>query len=217
MWSFVVSFSEAVADTKARSTLPGAFQEHKFRIALEGVGLVGTAQQVLGHNPLEIFFLALDAVPRAPVRLGSYKHCFARQPRGLAVPGTGGGRRRRYRRCGPSCASIMSGDADMSRTAHCQLINHHESVGNDAAASFSACGLPRLRDFCARARHGFYGRSPRCPPEILAQCRSEERDWAGSFSKPIDLCDDGPPPSLESAASPAYFTARAILTSESEI
>jgi hypothetical protein len=69
MWSFVVSFSDAVADTKARSTLPGAFQERRFRIALEGVGLVGTAQQVLSHNPLEIFFLALDAVPRAPVCL----------------------------------------------------------------------------------------------------------------------------------------------------
>jgi hypothetical protein len=33
----------------------------------------------------------------------------------------------------------------------------------------------------------------------------EERDWAGSFSKPIDLYDDGSPPSLESAASPALF------------
>src|SRR5450759_4119419 len=32
-------------------------------------GLVEAAQQVLGHNPLEILFLALDAVPRAPVRL----------------------------------------------------------------------------------------------------------------------------------------------------
>jgi hypothetical protein len=44
-------------------------QEHSksIRIALEGV--VGTGQQVLRHNPLEIFFLALDAVSRAPVRL----------------------------------------------------------------------------------------------------------------------------------------------------
>src|ERR1019366_877124 len=32
-------------------------------------GLVEAAQQVLGHNPLEILFLALNAVPRAPVRL----------------------------------------------------------------------------------------------------------------------------------------------------
>jgi hypothetical protein len=27
-----------------------------------------TAQQILGHNPLEILFLALDPVSRAPVR-----------------------------------------------------------------------------------------------------------------------------------------------------
>jgi hypothetical protein len=39
----------------------------------------------------------------------------------------------------------------------------------------------------------------------LAQCRSEERDWAGSFLKLIDRCDDGSPASLESAASPALF------------
>ena len=32
-------------------------------------GLVETTEQVLGHDPLEILFLALDAVPRAPVRL----------------------------------------------------------------------------------------------------------------------------------------------------
>jgi hypothetical protein len=32
-------------------------------------GLVGTAQQVLSHNPFEILVLALDAVPGAPVRL----------------------------------------------------------------------------------------------------------------------------------------------------
>jgi hypothetical protein len=38
------------------------------RATLEVVGLVGTAQQVLGHHALEIFVLALDAVPRAPVR-----------------------------------------------------------------------------------------------------------------------------------------------------
>ena len=30
---------------------------------------MGTAQQVLGHNPLESLFLALDAVPWAPVSL----------------------------------------------------------------------------------------------------------------------------------------------------
>jgi hypothetical protein len=32
------------------------------------VGLVGTAQQILGHNPLEILVFALDAISRAPVR-----------------------------------------------------------------------------------------------------------------------------------------------------
>jgi hypothetical protein len=30
---------------------------------------VGTAQQVLGHDPLESLLLALDAVPGTPVRL----------------------------------------------------------------------------------------------------------------------------------------------------
>jgi hypothetical protein len=32
-------------------------------------GQVGTAQQILSHNPFEILVLALDAVPGAPVRL----------------------------------------------------------------------------------------------------------------------------------------------------
>jgi hypothetical protein len=32
-------------------------------------GLVQTTQQLLGYNPLEILFLALDAISRAPVRL----------------------------------------------------------------------------------------------------------------------------------------------------
>jgi hypothetical protein len=39
----------------------------------------------------------------------------------------------------------------------------------------------------------------------LAQCRSEERDWAGSSLKLIDRCGDGSLASLESAASPALF------------
>jgi hypothetical protein len=34
----------------------------------KAAGLVGTAQQVLSHNPLEILVLALDAVPGARVR-----------------------------------------------------------------------------------------------------------------------------------------------------
>jgi hypothetical protein len=33
----------------------------------KAVGLVGTAQQILGHNPLEILVLALDAISRASV------------------------------------------------------------------------------------------------------------------------------------------------------
>jgi hypothetical protein len=65
----------------------------------------------------------------------------------------------------------LRGDADTSRTAHCQLINHHESSGTTLQHLFSV-RLPRLPDFSARPRHGFNGRSPRCPPEILAQCRS---------------------------------------------
>jgi hypothetical protein len=39
----------------------------------------------------------------------------------------------------------------------------------------------------------------------LAQCRSEERDWAGSSLKLIERCDDGSLASLESAAGPALF------------
>jgi hypothetical protein len=35
----------------------------------KAAGLVGTAQQVLSHNPFEILVLALDAVPGAAVRL----------------------------------------------------------------------------------------------------------------------------------------------------
>jgi hypothetical protein len=35
----------------------------------KAAGLVGTAQQVLSHNPFEILVLALDAVPGAPVGL----------------------------------------------------------------------------------------------------------------------------------------------------
>lgn len=47
------------------------FQEYGFRIALEARPLVQSTQYVLGDNPLEILFLALDAVTRAPV--GLYK------------------------------------------------------------------------------------------------------------------------------------------------
>jgi len=67
MWIFAAPFSEAAADTKARSTLPQVFREYRFH---EGTAaaLVGTAQQVLGHNPFEILVLALDAVSGTPVR-----------------------------------------------------------------------------------------------------------------------------------------------------
>jgi hypothetical protein len=34
----------------------------------KAAGLIGTAQQILRHDSLEILVLALDAVPRAPVR-----------------------------------------------------------------------------------------------------------------------------------------------------
>jgi hypothetical protein len=115
----------------------------------KGFGLVGTAQQVLGHNPLKIFFLALDAAPRAPVRLDR-QECDDR----INIASLDNPAALRSLELVEDVvvdivdvvrASIVSGDTDMSRTAHCQLINHHESVGNDAAASFQRAGYQGCR------------------------------------------------------------------------
>jgi hypothetical protein len=59
MWNFAASLSGAARVQRRR--------EHSKKIG-KAAGLVGTAQQVFSHNPLEILVLALDAVPGAPVR-----------------------------------------------------------------------------------------------------------------------------------------------------
>jgi hypothetical protein len=113
----------------------------------KAAGLVGTAQQVLGHNPLETLVLALDAISRAPVRLYRQQRedcidmtCLDNIT--ASVLETGGGRRRRYGRCVPSCASIVRmgrsfGFSDFSIV--------FESDGNDAAASFQRTGYQGCR------------------------------------------------------------------------
>jgi hypothetical protein len=65
MWSFAASPEAAVGKRSTR-------REHSENIGSvlhwKAASLVGTAQQVFSHNPLEILVLALDAVPWAPVR-----------------------------------------------------------------------------------------------------------------------------------------------------
>jgi hypothetical protein len=86
----------------------------------------------------------------------------------------------------------------MSRTAHRQLINHHESVGNDAAASFQRAGYQGCRI---------------SPPDLamasMAVVHAARPNFfcttPGVAVDPIDRCDDGSLASLESAASPALF------------
>ena len=148
MSSFAVSLSEDAADTKASSTLPRAFQEYRFRIALErgwpSWNDLANPRSQPARNSRPCSRCDIEGA-RQPLRAaarGLCRHDWPRQHHGLMVFETGGGRHRRYGRCVPSCASIVRmgcsfGFSDFSMA--------FESAGNDAAASFQRTGYQGCR------------------------------------------------------------------------